>query len=349
MLDGELVEREVVGGERERRRQLGRPGLRRLARARVDQVEGEAREGRARDLDRPERLLDIVQPAEEAKVRVVQRLDAERDAVDAGGAVAAEALRLDARRVGFERDLGVRRDRPVPGDRVEDAPTVAGSISDGVPPPRKMLDTVRPGRAVRRRRDLAGEGLRIARLVGRLVADMAVEVAIGAFGRAERPVDIDAEAGFRGRSSLPASPRRSAAKARARCGRCRVLLLRRHLAEGRRRARPARTSGRSRSRWSPRGGQTSVPVDLAAEGLAGAVGEGEAEHGDESAPGASPGVVAPSAASFSSTLRMARRNPWPAPPSAPSRCRARRRAHRRRGRNRRRAPAARRPSPPRPP
>ena len=25
------------------------------------------------------------------------------------------------------------------------APTVAGCISDGVPPPRKMLDTVRPG------------------------------------------------------------------------------------------------------------------------------------------------------------------------------------------------------------
>tara|TARA_B100000378_G_scaffold71543_1_gene54841 strand:- start:289 stop:450 length:162 start_codon:yes stop_codon:yes gene_type:complete len=30
-------------------------------------------------------------------------------------------------------------------------------------------------------------------LVDRLVADMAVEVAIGAFGRAERPVQIDAE------------------------------------------------------------------------------------------------------------------------------------------------------------
>ena len=41
--------------------------------------------------------------------------------------------------------------------------------------------------------DLAGEGGHEAWLVDRLVADMAVEVAIGAFGRAERPVQIDAE------------------------------------------------------------------------------------------------------------------------------------------------------------
>ena len=146
VLDGELVEREMIGGERQRLAELRRPGLRRLAGAGIDQVEGEAREGRARHLDRRARGGDVMKAAEEAEVVVVERLDAERDAVDAGGAVAAETLGLDAGGIGLERDLGVRRDassarrsrrgwrRPSPG-----------SISDGVPPPRKMLDTVRPG------------------------------------------------------------------------------------------------------------------------------------------------------------------------------------------------------------
>ena len=53
------------------------------------------------------------------QVAVVQRLHAERDAVDAGGAVAAEALGLDRRRVGFQRDLDRRPARPVRRDGVE--------------------------------------------------------------------------------------------------------------------------------------------------------------------------------------------------------------------------------------
>jgi hypothetical protein len=42
--------------------------------------------------------------------------------------------------------------------------------------------------------DLAPEGREKPLLIHRLVADMAVEVAIGAFGSAEGPMDIDAEA-----------------------------------------------------------------------------------------------------------------------------------------------------------
>ncbi len=59
-------------------------------------------------------------PSEPAQVGIVEGLDAERDPVDAGRAVALEALCLDARRVGFERHLGARRDLPGPRDRVED-------------------------------------------------------------------------------------------------------------------------------------------------------------------------------------------------------------------------------------
>jgi hypothetical protein len=78
-----------------------------------------------------------VQAAQCLQRRVVQRLHAERDAVDTGGTIAAKARRLDAGRIGLERDLDVARDMPVP--------TVCGCISDGVPPPRKIEVTSRPG------------------------------------------------------------------------------------------------------------------------------------------------------------------------------------------------------------
>ena len=46
-LDGELVEREMVGRHGDRRFELGAPGVERLRRARIDQIEGEARKGRS--------------------------------------------------------------------------------------------------------------------------------------------------------------------------------------------------------------------------------------------------------------------------------------------------------------
>ena len=76
---------------------------------------------------------------------IVERLDAERDAVDAGGAVAAEAGGFDAGRIGFEADLDVGRNAPMFCDRIEDRATVAGCISEGVPPPKKIVETVRSG------------------------------------------------------------------------------------------------------------------------------------------------------------------------------------------------------------
>jgi hypothetical protein len=60
-----------------------------------------------------------VQPAEKAQVRVVECLHAERDPVDARVAIAAKALRLDRRRIGLERDLGIVVDAPIAIDRFE--------------------------------------------------------------------------------------------------------------------------------------------------------------------------------------------------------------------------------------
>ena len=100
---------------------------------RVDEIEGVAIEDRARDLDGADRLGGAVQPAKRLEVGVVQRLDAERDAIDAGGAIATEARGLDARRVGLERDFG-RRARSVQclATASRMAPTVCGFISEGV-------------------------------------------------------------------------------------------------------------------------------------------------------------------------------------------------------------------------
>ncbi len=129
---------------------------------------------------------------------IVERLHAERDAIDAGGAIAAEALSLDAGGVGFERDLDIGIDRPGPADRIEDRADRLRLHQRRRAAAEEDARHRAPGRPPGGRRDLAREGCGIALLVDRLMADMGVEVAIGAFGRAERPMDIDAEAGIGG-------------------------------------------------------------------------------------------------------------------------------------------------------
>ena len=63
-LDGQLIERQMLGRFRDRALEFGGPGLQRLARARINQIERITLEDRARDRDRVERLLRGVQPAE---------------------------------------------------------------------------------------------------------------------------------------------------------------------------------------------------------------------------------------------------------------------------------------------
>src|SRR5262249_56112610 len=63
LLDSELVERKMLAGLEHGAVELGGPDLRRLARARIDQIERIALEDRARDRDRVERLTRRVQPA----------------------------------------------------------------------------------------------------------------------------------------------------------------------------------------------------------------------------------------------------------------------------------------------
>ena len=120
LLDGQLIQRQMLGGFRDRALQLIRPHLGRLVGAGIDQVERIALEVLARDRHRVERLARGMQPSQRLQRGIVQRLHAERDPVDAGCAIAGKARGLDAGGIGFQRHFGVGRDAPVPADRIQD-------------------------------------------------------------------------------------------------------------------------------------------------------------------------------------------------------------------------------------
>ena len=196
LLDGQLIKRKMLAGLGERPPELARPIARRLPRPRVDEIEGIAVEHAAGDADRVKRLARRMQAPELGQRRVVERLHAERYAIDAGGAVAAETRRLDAGRIGFERHLDVGRDAPMPRDGIEHGGDRRRLHQRG----RAAAEEDRgdgPARHARgSRRDLRRERAHEARLVDAGVAHMAVEVAIGTFRQAERPMDVDAERRF---------------------------------------------------------------------------------------------------------------------------------------------------------
>ena len=138
-LDGELIEREMIARHRQRGIELVAPRCERLPRPRIDQIEREAREEPRRERDRVPRLTRIVAAAEEFQRRIVERLHAERDAVNAGSAQLGKARGLDRGRIGFERDLEIaRRYGQCCAARSISAAAVAGAISEGVPPPKKI-------------------------------------------------------------------------------------------------------------------------------------------------------------------------------------------------------------------
>ena len=104
----------------ERLGELAPPGGVALPGPAVDEVEAVAREQRRGEPHGGQRLDDRVLSAESLEVKVVQRLHADREPVDAGRPVAAKPLGFDAGRVGFERDLRVFVEPPGGGDRIDD-------------------------------------------------------------------------------------------------------------------------------------------------------------------------------------------------------------------------------------
>ncbi len=91
----------MLGRFIDRALELGAPGLKCLARAGIDEIERITLENRACDCDCIERLLRAVQAAKFLKSVIVERLHAERDTIDPGGAITAETRGFHAGRIGL--------------------------------------------------------------------------------------------------------------------------------------------------------------------------------------------------------------------------------------------------------
>jgi len=123
---------------------------------------------------------------------IIQGLHAERNAVDARGAIVAKALCFHARRIGLERDFRSRIDHPTSCDRIQD------SLDRGSAHERRRASAkedavhVSAWHGIGPVADLADESPNEPLFVD-AVADVAVEIAVGTLRGAERPVHVDAE------------------------------------------------------------------------------------------------------------------------------------------------------------
>ena len=119
-------------------------------------------------------------------------------------AIAAKPLGFDAGRIGFERDLRLFIEAPGGGDRVDDALHGLRGHQRGGAAAEKHRSHRPARRKPRPMGDFGLERREIARFVDSPAAHVAVEVAIGAFRQAERPMDIDPKAGIGGRAGVGA-------------------------------------------------------------------------------------------------------------------------------------------------
>jgi hypothetical protein len=192
-LDRQLIKRQVIDRHRERLGQFRPPVGQRLKLPRINQVEAHPVEMRARDAEGPPRLRRAVQPSEARQIPVVQRLHAERDAVDPRLGVAAKAPGLHRGRVRLQRHLQIVGEGPGAADAREDRrhevrvhqARRAAAEKDGV----EHAVAGEPAEAI----DLGEIGRAPAVLVDP-ARNVAVKVAIGALRRAEGPVQVEPEA-----------------------------------------------------------------------------------------------------------------------------------------------------------
>src|SRR6185437_12144428 len=130
-----------------------------------------------------------------------------------GRSIAGEVLDLDTCGVGFERDLRIALQMPMARDGLEDRRHGSGAHQGGCTAAEEDAGDGPAGCEGSEIPKLLQIGGEEARLVDAAVPDMAVEVAIRAFGAAERPMHIDAKWVLHIRHS----PTISFSKARMRC------------------------------------------------------------------------------------------------------------------------------------
>src|ERR1700710_951065 len=118
-----------------------------------------------------------MQASQRLQRRIVQRLNAERYAIDTGRAKPAKARGLDAGGIGFQRDFDVGCDAPMLADRIEDGADGVRLHQGWRGAAEKDRRPLAAGGARRGSLDLARKGARKAFLVYGCVTHMAVEIA----------------------------------------------------------------------------------------------------------------------------------------------------------------------------
>ena len=162
-----------------------------LLRQRVHQVEVEIVEaGVLRQLDRRLRLAAVVDAAEPFQAAVIETLDAEAEAIDAGVAVALEAAVLGGARIGLQGDFAPRGEaQPRTGALQEAVDEFRRHQARGTTAEKHRLHGAAPDQRQvevevgQQRIDVGGERQLAAALVR-------VEIAVRAFAHAPRNVDV---------------------------------------------------------------------------------------------------------------------------------------------------------------
>jgi hypothetical protein len=162
----------------------------------IDQIERNPVECLLRQRQRLFGFGEIVQAAEKFEIGIVERLQPERDAVHPGGMVIGETGGIGAGRIGFQRDLDVVRPRPQPFGLFK-------NFSGRRPIHQAWRAAAEKNRLYHRafvalqRGDMGHFGEDCVAPAGFVDGrtNVGIEIAIRAFGRAERPVNVEAEAG----------------------------------------------------------------------------------------------------------------------------------------------------------
>ena len=105
--NGQLIKREMIRRECQSLTQFRPPGSFLLARARIDQIKGKARENTARGFQCGNRLRHIMLAAKKAQRFGIQGLHAKACAIDAGLPKCRKLRCLHAGWVGFQRDFDI--------------------------------------------------------------------------------------------------------------------------------------------------------------------------------------------------------------------------------------------------
>ncbi len=193
-LKGQLIKRQVIGGEAQRPREFRFPSLRRLTRPRVDEVKAHARECIACQFIRRERLGHRMQPPQRLEVLVIQRLNADRKPVHPRRPKTRELFRLHGRRVRLEGNFGITRQTPQPIRRTDNHIHRARIHKRRRTAAKKDRCEGAAALQARHMFHLADERSRPERMIDPRHY-MRIEIAIGTFGSAERPMHIEPESG----------------------------------------------------------------------------------------------------------------------------------------------------------